>query len=454
MGCMGKPSSRMRSPALLVFCFAAFAATTARADAIDDYVASQMRKQHIAGLSLAVIKDGKPVKLKGYGSANLELDVPVTADTVFKIGSVSKQFIASGIMLLVDDGKVSLDDKISKYLESPPATWSDITVRHVLSHTSGLLRESPGFAAFKIQSDADVIKSAYGEPLRFRPGEKFEYCNLGYFILGEIIRKASGKEWPAFMDERVFKPLQMTATRTTDTEAIVPNRANGYAFKNGKRENAVPFLALRPSGAFLSTAVDMAKWNAALDAGRILSRKTLDLMWTPVKLNNGEATPYGLGWYLDPVAGHRRVRHGGSMTGFRAEFARLVDDGLSIIVLTNAEAAMPDIIATGIASQFAPDLIEKRETVHVEPQVLDGHVGRYATGSSGLVNVTRDGAGLLLVFTGNGVEMSLAPLSPTRFFWTDSPRTEVVFDTKPSGEPTQLTMTVNGVEQLKGSRVQ
>lgn len=454
MGRMGEPYWRMRSSVLLMFCFAAFAATSARADAIDDYVAAQMRKQHIAGLSLAVIKDGKPVKLKGYGSANLELDVPVTADTVFKIGSISKQFIASGVMLLVDDGKVSLDDKINKYLEGAPAAWSEISVRHVLSHTSGLLRESPGFAGFKIQSDADVIKSAYGEPLRFQPGEKFEYCNLGYFILAEIIHKASGKEWPAFMDERVFKPLRMTATRTTDAAAIVPNRATGYTFKNGKRENAVPLLALRPSGAFISTVVDMAKWNAALDAGSIVSRKTLESMWTPMKLNNGEATTYGLGWYLEPMAGHRRVRHGGSLAGFRAEFARLVDDRVSIIVLTNADAAMPEIIATGIAAQFVPGLIEKRATVHVEPQVLDGYVGRYDTGDTGLVNVTREGTGLLLIFAFNGIEMSLAPLSPTRFFWTDSPGNEFAFDTQPSGGPTQLTMSKSGVEQLKGSRVQ
>src|ERR1700730_5238075 len=195
-----------------------FAASVAvRADKVDDYIEAEMRTQHIPGLSLAVIKDGKIVKARGYGLANVELNVPAGPETVFKIGSVSKQFLATGIMLLVEEGKVNLDDRVSKFLEGTPETWKDITVRHLLTHTSGIVREAPGFDPLKIQSDADVIKTAYPLPLRFAPGERWEYCNVGYFALAEIIHKVTGKPWGDYLSERVFKPLAMDATRTTTT---------------------------------------------------------------------------------------------------------------------------------------------------------------------------------------------------------------------------------------------
>ena len=170
----------------------------ARADKVDDYVKSEMQRQHLASVSVAVLKEGQIIKVEGYGLGNIELNVPARPDTVYKIGSVSKQFIATGIMLLIDDGKISLDDKISKFLEGTPETWKDITIRNLLTHTSGIMREAPGFDPLKIQSDADVIKTAYKEALRFVPGEKYEYCNVGYFSLAEIIRKVSGKPWPDF----------------------------------------------------------------------------------------------------------------------------------------------------------------------------------------------------------------------------------------------------------------
>jgi D-alanyl-D-alanine carboxypeptidase len=181
----------------LVLLFVATGA--ARADNVDDYVKAEMKRQHIPGVSVAVIKDGKVIKAEGYGLANVELNVPAKPETVYKIGSVSKQFIAAGVLLLVQDGKLSLDDKISKFLEGTPDTWREITVRHLLTHTSGIVREAPGFDPLKIQDDADVIKTAYHLPLRFAPGEKWEYCNVGYFSLAEIIRKVSGKPWSDYL---------------------------------------------------------------------------------------------------------------------------------------------------------------------------------------------------------------------------------------------------------------
>src|SRR5262245_30388277 len=286
-------------------------AIAVRADNVDDYIKSELQQQHIAGVSVAVIKDGKIVKVEGYGMANIELNVPARPETVYKIGSVSKQFIASGIMLLIDEGKISLDDKISKFLEGTPDTWKDITVRHLLTHTSGIVREAPGFDPMKIQPDADVIKTAYPLPLRFAPGEKWEYCNVGYFTLAEIIHKVSGKSWPDYLKERVFAPLEMNATRTTTMTDIVPNRAGGYIWRNGNQQNADVFFALRPSGAFLSTVLDLAKWDAALYTDRLLKQSARDQMWTRVKLNNGTSSDYGFGWELSTITGHRDVHHGG-----------------------------------------------------------------------------------------------------------------------------------------------
>jgi CubicO group peptidase (beta-lactamase class C family) len=334
------------------------AATVAgQSNQVDEYIQAEMKKQRIPGLSLAVVKQGQIVKTKGYGLANVELNVAATPETVYKIGSISKQFIATGIMLLVQEGKLGLDDKISKYLEGAPDTWQEITIRHLLTHTSGLVREAPGFDFLKTQADAEVIKTAYSVPLRFAPGTKWEYCNLGYFILAEIIRKVSGMPWGEFMSERVFKPLGMTATRTTTATDIVPNRANGYAWRGDTLQNAETVLALRPSGAFLSTVVDLAKWDAALYTDRILTQSSREQMWKPsaeTTRRSGDGPPdsYGFGWQIAQVNGHREVYHGGTLAGFRSAFARFVDDQLTVVVLTNAANANPEPIARGVAAFY------------------------------------------------------------------------------------------------------
>ena len=237
----------IRRTSLLALALMLTATVAARADKVDEYLKAEMQRAHIPGISVAVLKDGKIVKVEGYGLANVELNVPARAETVYKIGSVSKQFIASGIMLLIEEGRVSLDDKISKFLEGTPDTWKEITVRHLLTHTSGIVREAPGFDPLKIQNDADVIKTAYPLPLRFAPGEKWEYCNVGYFTLAEIIRKVTGKTWGDYLKERLFLPLEMNATRTTSITDIVENRANGYLWRDGKLQNADIYFALRPS---------------------------------------------------------------------------------------------------------------------------------------------------------------------------------------------------------------
>jgi D-alanyl-D-alanine carboxypeptidase len=323
----------------------------AHADRVDDLIKAEMKRQNVPGLSLVVLKDGKIIKTAGYGFANIKLQIPATPETVYKIASVSKQFIATGIMLLIQEGRLNLDDPISKHLEGTPATWKGITIWHLLTHTSGIVREAPGFDPFKIQSDADIIKSAYPLPLRFAPGEKWEYGNTGYFALAEVIRKVSGQSWSEYLSEKVFRPSGMKTTHPTNTKESVPNRALGYT-DNDKLLNAHDWTALRPSGAFLSTVLDLAKWDAVLYTDKILSDSTRRQMWTPVKLNDGTSYPYGFGWQLGSFNGRRLVHHSGGMPGFRTKFARFVDDRLTIIVLMNLDDADVDSIVSGVAAFY------------------------------------------------------------------------------------------------------
>lgn len=347
---------RIRSVAVVLW----IAATvSAHADEVDEFIKKEMERQRIPGVSLAVIKDGKTVKSAGYGLADRKQRTPATPETVYKIGSVSKQFVATGIMLLVQEGRLSLDDPISKYLEGTPAAWSPITIRHLLTHTSGIVREAPAFDWNKVQSDMDVVKSTYALPLRFTPGEKWEYSNTPYFALAEVIHKVSGRPWEDYLTEKVFVPLGMKSTRATNTKERLRNRAAGYR-DNDRLLDAPDWQALRPSGAFFSTVQDLAKWDMALDSDRILSESSRRLMWTQVTLNDGSSDPYGFGWYLETLNGHRRVHHGGGIPGFGAEFSRFPDNRLTVIVLVNLDDNNIEAIADGVATIYLGESSQAR----------------------------------------------------------------------------------------------
>ena len=210
--------ARARIPIVVVLLLAASAA--AHGDKTDDFIKAQMKRQNISGLSLVVVKDGQIIKSAGYGVADRKRKIPATPETVYKIASVSKQFIATGIMLLAQDGQVSVDDAVSRYLEGTPDSWKPITIRHLLTHTAGLVREAPGFDPRKVQSDADVIRTTYAMPPLYT-GEKYEYSNTGYFALAEIIRKVSGRPWSEYLADRVFKPAGMNTT----TQPTRPRRS-------------------------------------------------------------------------------------------------------------------------------------------------------------------------------------------------------------------------------------
>lgn len=349
----------------LLFLFAAIAVSVspARADDLDDFVNATIRRLNIPGAAIAVVKDGAVVRTGAYGLADRERGIAPQPDTVFLIGSVSKQFIAAGIMLLVQDGKLAVSDRVGKFIPDAPPAWGDITIRHLLTHTSGLRREAPAADLNKSQPDIELIRSAYSLPLQWKPGDKYDYSNLGYYTLAEVIARVSGTPWPEFMQRRVFGPLGMTRTTTTSDAGRLSNRASGYVFRDGAWSTAPSFVALRASGAFVSTATDMAKWAAALDGDRVLSKATKAEMWTPVALNGGGTFPYGYGWELDDfpngqgATGVPMIRHEGTIPGFRPGFTRLPRQGLTVILLANLDRGQVDLLIAGIAVHYAPELL-------------------------------------------------------------------------------------------------
>jgi CubicO group peptidase (beta-lactamase class C family) len=325
-----------------------------------------------------------------------------------------------------------------------------------LTHTAGIVNEPPAFDPFKIQSDADLVRSAYASPLLFAPGTDWTYSNTGYFALADIIRTVSGEPWDAFLQKRLFQPLAMTSTRTTTME-MVSNRASGHAPVNGKMSNAPPILPVRPSGAFLSTVLDLAKWDAALHAGSLLAPAALNQMWSPATLNGGGSYPYGFGWQVDAIAGHKRVHHSGTMPGFRATVHRYLDDKLTVIVLANAGNSDPGTIARLIAESYVPGLVEpraaapQRTAIKVDPKSFDAYIGRYQPNPAITVTVSREGDKLMFD-TPAGGKVELLPESENSFFSNGLPVT-ISFVKDEAGRVTHLILLNNGREAGRARKI-
>jgi CubicO group peptidase (beta-lactamase class C family) len=329
---------------------------------VDEFIRSEMQAQQIPGLSLAVIRNGEIVLAKGYGLANVEHQVAVKPETIFQSGSMGKQFTATAVMMLMEEGKLSLEDKITKYFPDGPDAWRNVTIRHLLTHTSGMTDYPHDFDMRRDYTEDDLLQRMKTIPLAFQPGEKWSYSNMAYVMLGILIHKVSGKFYGDFLQERVFKPLEMSTAGIISEEDIVPNRAAGYRLVNGQLKNqnwVSPSLNTTADGALYLTVYDMVKWDAALYTEKLLKRATLEQMWTPVKLNDGHNQPYGFGWALGDVRGHRIVEHGGSWQGFKSHIARYVNDKLTIVVFANQARANPAKFTHGVAAIINPELAAK-----------------------------------------------------------------------------------------------
>jgi D-alanyl-D-alanine carboxypeptidase len=330
---------------------------------IDDYVRAEMEKQHIPGVAVAIVENGTLTYAKGYGVASLELPVAVTPETVFQSGSIGKQFTATAVMMLVESGKIALDDPIGKYIAGVPPSWNGITIRHLLMHTSGLSGYPAGFDQRRDYTEEELLKIIESEPLAFQPGERFEYSNTGYVTLGVLIHRVTGQFFGDFFKEKIFKPLGMTTARVMSEAAIIPNRAAGYIVYDGRIINQLwisPTLNRTADAGLYLTVLDLAKWDAALDGETLLKRATLEQMWA--------SPPYGFGWFVTTANKHRLIEHEGAWQGFNANISRYVDDKLTVIVMANLKSAKTQMMSHRIAGIVLPavapphyDAIEDKE---------------------------------------------------------------------------------------------
>jgi D-alanyl-D-alanine carboxypeptidase len=369
----------MRTPCFVLFTSLVMAATTSPipagerllekpdssrtggVDDVDRYVEARLKKENVPGASVAVVRGGKVIKARGYGLADIELNVPATEHTVYQWASVTKQFTAGAIMLLVEAGKINLGDPVSRYYTNSPAAWSNITVRHLLTHTSGIKSYTsiPNFfrTMRKDYQPEELIDLIRNEPLEFGPGERWAYNNTAYFLLGLIIENVSGKSYGDFLAERIFRPLGMDTARVNRQLDLITNRATGYNVISNKilRSEFVSPTQPYSAGALVGTVLDLAKWDAALYTDKLFSAAVREQLWTPVKLNSGKAQPYGFGWQVDELRGHPYVAHGGGIHGFSTYITRFIQDKLTVVVLMNA-GADPEGMAHGIAAHYLPGL--------------------------------------------------------------------------------------------------
>lgn len=357
-------------PTLLGWLSLCAACSLAQADPVDDIVLAEMKRTNTPGISLAVVRDGKIIREQGYGLANVEHQVPVTPATVFQSGSVGKQFTAALVLLLAADGKLRLDDPISHHLPKSPKAWEHITVRQLLTHTSGMGDATEKLDLRRDYTDAEMVAIAAKLPLLSAPGQRWAYSNTGYALLGYICNKAGGKFYGDQLRERIFIPLGM-GTRVINERDIVPHRAAGYEPVNGQLRNqewVSPTLNSTADGSLYLTAHDLALWDLALYGDKVLTESMKQASWTPVRPKDGSTPDYGFGWQLRPVNGHRRISHDGLWQGFRSQFSRFIDHRLSVIVLSNSSAAPPEKIANLVAAHYLPDLVAKA-LADTEPQI-------------------------------------------------------------------------------------
>src|SRR5437879_7871088 len=326
-------------------------------DSVSDYVRSEMQRQHIPGLSLLVARSGKIIRAEGFGLANVELQVPVKPETIFQSGSVGKQFTATTVMMLAEEGKIGLDDPLTKYFPHAPPSWREVTVRELLSHTAGFTDYPEKFDFRKDWTEDELLKVVEGIPLAYPPGTKWDYSNLGYLTLGILIHKVTGEFYGDFLRERIFNPLGMETTRIISEADIVPNRAAGYRLVKGELKNqewVAPMVNTTADGSLYFSVLDLAKWDAALYTEKLLKKSSLDQMWTPAKFKNGQPNKdgYGFGWFIGERHGHRCIHHDGAWQGFQTAIDRYVDDQLTVIALSNLSGAEPGKITQHVAEMY------------------------------------------------------------------------------------------------------
>lgn len=385
------------------------------------------------GAAVIVTHKGRTVFRKGYGLANLELKVPVRPEMVFRIGSVTKQFTAVAILMLVQEGKIDLDAELKAYLPDYPTHGEKITVLHLLNHTSGIksYTDMSEWASLwrkdlSLQELVDVFKD---QPAQFKPGEMWAYNNSAYVLLGALIEKVTGQSYAQFLDERIFKPLGMAHTQYDVTESIIPGRVAGYMKGAGAWQNASYLSMTQPhaAGALISSVDDLARWNKALYTGRLVKSRLLERSWTPLTLADGRSIQYGFGWGVATIAGKLIVEHGGGINGFVCQTLRMPAERIYVAILTNRMGTTDNLFMLALQSAFLAAGLPAPEVQPVElgPQALAAWQGVYQLSEKEDLALEASEGVLYAQRTGDK-KRELIPLSASEFCLKEDPFTRIV----------------------------
>jgi CubicO group peptidase (beta-lactamase class C family) len=427
--------------ALLVSCTPVLAQDIGRMDQI---VRAAVDAEAFTG-SVLVARDGEILLDRGYGFANREWSTPNDGDTKFRLGSLSKQFTAVAIMILNERGRVDLDAPVKTFLSDAPAAWDGVTVRHLLTHTSGVpsLTSFDDFQSLKtLPATLDSLIGRFRDrALDFQPGEGWSYSNSGYILLTAIVEKASGKPYAEFIAETLFQPLGMSDSGYDSHAAILPRRASGYTPTARGLVNAdyVDMTIPQGAGALYSTTRDLLKWEQGLFGGRLLKPESLALLTTPVRNN------YAYGLVVTEAGGNRTVGHSGGIEGFNTHLAYDPDRRLTVVVLGNLNGPGPDQVAGSLLALARGETVtlpNERQAVVVAPEVLRAYEGVYELAPTFAITVSLVGGKLMAQATGQQA-FQLHPESDSRFFLREV-EAQVSFTRDASGSVDGLVLHQGG----------
>jgi CubicO group peptidase (beta-lactamase class C family) len=400
-------------------------------------VLEQTYKPDEPGAAVIVVRDGRVIFRKGYGLANVELGVPIEPDMVFRLGSITKQFTAVAILMLAEQGKLSLDDDLTKFLPDYPTKGQRITIEHLLTHTSGIKNYTslPEWLAIwrKDLTVKEIVDLFKDQPMDFAPGERWNYSNSGYILLGAIIEKVSGQTYQEFIEKNIFTPLSMKHSYYDNTVRLIPRRVEGYSKGQDGYRNAAYLSMSQPfsAGALMSSVDDLALWDAALYTEKLVKQQSLKRAWNPRLLTNGKSAHYGYGWSMSSYVSHPIIEHGGGVNGFSTYALRMPADRIFVAILSNRDSMGPGAVAFKVAALTIGKPYQEPVAIKLTATQLDQYVGVYQLDEKEEVIIRRDVEKLLANLPGGG-RAEIIPSSETEFFIKDS-RTRLSFAKNKSG---------------------
>lgn len=419
---------------------AAPAAAEVRAVTVDPALAgidSMLTRLYPAGEPGAAVlaaRDGQVLMRKAYGTASVELGVPLLPEHVFRLGSITKQFTAVATLMLVDEGKVSLDDEITEYFPDYPTQGRRITVEHLLTHTSGI-QSYTGMPSYMTEMRRDLtpeqlIAGFRDQPMEFAPGERWNYNNSGYALLGAIIEKVSGMSYADFIRTRILEPLGMRNTYYETAEAVIPGRVPGYERTGEGQVRQAAWVSMTlpyAAGALIGTVDDLLLWNRAVAEGRMLKPETWRRAFSAYRMSDGRSAGYGYGWFVGEAAGKPSIEHGGDINGFSSNGLWIPSERLHVIVLANHQREPrrnPDEISRQIAARVlgTPD---QPAPFAVPAETLREYVGVYRASETENRVITLDG-GALYGQRGRNTRQALTPVGPDQFVYASGTRARFV----------------------------